>query len=184
MRARNTIIVAAIAAGATMLPGRAALAQGSTTSVPVSASTAPGQGVAAGVAGQLAQPEHVFTAPAVIGLAWTQALQAALDGVKHLLGGEQLEAQQATAASVLRPTARPDGADKAAVRATPPAPRPSIPAWRAAWMPASALREAIRTSPVQVGPVAIAPPTESAHDAHGESAVLPGGSVSLPWLVP
>ncbi len=104
----------------------------------------------------------------MLGEGWARKLRAALDGVKHVLDVEGLEAQQAARAK------------DASARVAPPV----VPAWRAAWTTATALRDAVDRSPVQVAPVAVSPPTESPVDTRGEHAVLLGVRVEMPWMLP
>ena len=113
--------------------------------------------------------EHLYTPPVVLGEAWARALRTVLDGMKHLVDAQKV------AALPLRPEAPASPA---------PRRRRSIPAWRARWTPAGALREALAASPVQVGPVAGVPPLETGVDSHGQNVVLLGARVELPWMVP
>jgi hypothetical protein len=111
--------------------------------------------------------DRVFTPPAVLGEAWARAVRAVVEGVKHLIDFEKVEAPPLLGA-------------RAAVG---PTPSPSVPVWRV-WEPADRLREVIVKSPVQVGPVSISPPTEAPVDTRGEHAVLLGARMELPWMVP
>lgn len=183
MRVRNSVIAAAILAVGVSLPS-VGLAQGQAPgsppapapppstvratpkappAVPAAAPPADAHKAAAGTF--LPGVEHVFTPPVVLGPAWARALRAVLDEVKHVVEPQRLAVEPA----------RPAG--------TPPA-VPSVPAWRAVWLPAHAVREAIAASPVQVGPVSAGPPTETGRDTRGEHAVLLGAQVGLPWMVP
>jgi hypothetical protein len=174
MRARNHWIAAAVVAVAALSNAPAAYAQGSSPAPPRST----GASAASGAATPAPSADRIFTPPAepaptpptVIGEGWARKLRAALDGVKQLLDVERLEAPQAIRAK------------DAVARPTPPP--PVVPALRAAWLPASGLRDAIYRSPLQVTPVAVSPPTESPVDTRGEHAVLLGLRVELPWMVP
>jgi hypothetical protein len=120
--------------------------------------------------------ETIVRPATVLGEAWARALQAVLEGMKRLVD-ERIEAQE-TLAPKLSPVS--PCRDSACV-ATPV---PSVPRLRAAWLPASGWREALEKSPVQLAPVAVAPPTESPRDTRGEQGVVLGAKMQLPWLVP
>jgi hypothetical protein len=157
----------------------AAMVAAAATSLSV-ARVASAQGSAERVASPLAN-DPIFTPPvvstpacptpkppAVLGERWARALRAVLDGMKHLVDAEWIEAAE------IEGTAPVAGV----------APPPSVPAWRAAWTPASALREQVATSPVQVTPIPIEPPTETPVDTRGQHAVLLGVKMELPWMEP
>ncbi len=166
MRVRNKVVaVAIVAAVATSFTGsRAAQAQGSSLPERSAAPRAPAAPIAKvklpGLPGQvtarspapspaLPAAEHVFTPPAVLGVAWAQALHAVIEGVRHLVDVRELEAQQA-----LRPRVAPP-------RATPPA--PFVPTVRAVWLPGHTVRDAYDKSP---GP----------GRSGGDHAARPGGA--------
>jgi hypothetical protein len=157
MRVRSTMVVAAVvAAAATSLSGaRVASAQGSAPP-PASASAPLG--------------DRIFTPPTTLGEEWARALRAVLDGMKHLVDAERIEAEEV--------------GGPVAVPSVTPLPPPPMPAWRTARLPASALREPVAGSSVQVTPVPIEPPTETPADARGQHAVLLGVKMELPWRVP
>jgi hypothetical protein len=197
MRVRNTWIAVTVVAAASLSSLPAALAQGSAPAPAVQkapvASTANIASVSVRPATvALPAERRIFappstpapTPPTVLGEAWTRKLRAALEGVQHALDEEALPMgalppnPRAEALEALRVTHTKEVVSR--VRATPPV----VPAWRAAWTPATALREAIAQSPVQVTPVSVAPPSESTVDTRGEHATLLGVRVELPWMVP
>jgi hypothetical protein len=121
-------------------------------------------------------PDAVVTPPTVLDETWARALKAVVDGVKHLLDGEPIEAREALAPKVSPP---PESAPKRSeLRA------PFVPAFRAAWLPVTALRETLAASPIQPSPMEIGPATESPVDTRGQHAVLLGARMQLPWAVP
>jgi hypothetical protein len=126
---------------------------------------------------RVAPPEQVIKPATVLGEAWARAVRAVLDGVKRLVDAERLEAAETL-------SAKASPVDPCRGSACDTKPLQPVPPVRGAWLPASALREAVEKSPVQVGPVAVAPPTESPTDARGQHAVLLGAKMQLPWLVP
>ena len=97
--------------------------------------------------------------PAALGDTWDRAVRAVLDSMRTFL-----EAERATVLAA----------------ATPPKKR--LVAWSA---PAPArnevvsARKLVRLQPVEVGPV-----TQSVADARGQSAILLGARVELPWTMP
>jgi hypothetical protein len=113
--------------------------------------------------------EHLYTPPVVLGEAWARALRTVLDDMKHLVDTQKLADEPLRPEAPVLTAARP-------IR--------SIPAWRARWTPAGALREALAASPVQTGPVVGVPPLETGVDSHGQNVVLLGARVALPWMVP
>jgi len=160
MRVRNNRMVGAILAAAALFTAHPALAQG------------PAQPAAAAVA-SASTSESLFTPPSVLGEAWAQALRAVIEEMKQSVDAEHLEAAQAVGAPVATP--RPK-VGRFWIRGLTPA--------HSAWLPAHALRDAIAESPVQLTPVAVAPPTETGVDTRGEHAILLGAKVDFPWLVP
>jgi hypothetical protein len=166
MRVRSTMVVAAmVAATVTSLSvARVASAQGSVE--PAASALANDPIFTPPVVSTPACPTP--KPPAVLGERWARALRAVLDEVKHLVDAEWIEASE-IGGTVAGPTA------------TPP---PPVPAWRDEWTPASALREQVTASPVQVTPVPVEPPTETPVDTRGQHAVLLGVKLDLPWMVP
>jgi hypothetical protein len=160
MWVRNNVIVAAIVAAAAITWAPSVLAQGQ------------GQGKAPSLAPppaavSLPEGQHIFTPPAVLGDAWARAVRAVLDGVKQLVDMEKIEAERIV---YLKASAPP----------SPAPPPPVVPAWK----PTSTLRDTLERSPIQVGPVGVAPPTEAVRDTRGERAHLLGARMELPWMVP
>lgn len=176
MRVRNQVFAAAAIIAATAISSeRTAHAQGSVQKPAAAPVT-------------LAKGDHVFAPPiegaeaataakppTVLDEAWARALRAVVEGVKHLVDGERIEAEEAIQPARVPPL------------------QPVVPAWRTTFTPTwasvvkpavSALRETIATAPVQVTPVVATPPTESPADTRGEHAVLLGARMGLPWLVP
>lgn len=158
MRVRSNMVVAAMlaAAATSFAVARVASAQGSHAS------------------------DRIFTPPpvtmvetrppAVLDDGWVRALHAVLDEMKHRIEAEWIEVGE-----IDGPIAGPTEAG-----VTPP----PVPAWRAAWSPAIALREQVAASPVQVTPIPVEPPTETPVDTRGQHAVLLGVKMELPWMVP
>jgi hypothetical protein len=134
----------------------------------------------------------------VLGEAWARAVRAVLDGMKHLVDAERIEAEQAVGGPVdargPQPAARGGSPREptAGARVSPGRVVASATTWRP-----SAMREAIDAalammreapkppvSPVRLTPIAVAPPTDSPTDTRSEHVVLLGAVVELPWLVP
>ncbi len=171
MRVRKTMIASAMVTAAALSGASVAQAQGSAV-VPVTSSVA--VGTPHPPAGAVPE-EHLFTPPAVLGQGWAEAVRAVIDGMKQLVDAERIEAADIGAAS---------GPFATTTTAAPWGSAPVLPAWRARWLPASALRDAIARSPVQLTPVAAVPPTETTVDTRGEGALLLGARMELPWVLP
>jgi len=164
MRVRNNRMVGALLATAALFAAHPALAQG------------PAQAATPAAVPSASTSESLFSPPSVLGEAWARALRAVIDDMKQSVDAEHLEAAQAVGAPIAPiATPRPKVA-RFWIRGLTPA--------HSAWLPAHALRDAIAESPVQLTPVAVAPPTESGVDTRGEHAVLLGAKVDFPWLVP
>ncbi len=189
MRVRNHRIAAVIVASIALSGANVAWAQGSqpppTARAPAPSasarrvSAAPAAPVTpaanASAAGRGVEP--LFAPPAVLDQAWARAVRAVLDGVKRLMDAERVEATEALGGAPIPPV------DHDRVTQVAP-PLRFVPAWRAAWTPAKAVREALATAPMQPTPLPIEPPTEADTDTRGEHAVLLGATMTLPWLVP
>jgi hypothetical protein len=158
MWVRNKVFLAVIAAAVAIPWASPALAQG-----PAKAPSPPPPPAAV----SLPEAPHIFTPPAVLGEAWARAVRAVLDGVKHLVDMDKIEAERIVYLKASAP------------RSPAPSP-PVVPAWK----PTSTLRDALDRSPIQVGPVGVVPPTEAVRDTRDERAVLLGARVELPWMVP
>ncbi len=172
MRVRNSMMVSALVAAATVSAVSPAWAQGSSPPADPAPATSP-QATPPAATPPAAASESLFTPPSVLGEAWAQALRTVIDGMKQSVDAERLEAVEALGARLA--TVHPRAARSWA--------RPLI--WtRSAWIPGHALRDAIEGSPVQLTPVSVTPPTETGVDTRGEHATLLGAKVELPWLVP
>jgi hypothetical protein len=167
MRVRNTMIAGVLVAAAGLSCARGASAQGTQAAQLPPEPPAP-----------LLETDHLLAPPAMLDAAWARTVQAVLDGVKRLVDEERVEGERALRASTWLSAAPLVAAPRAAQ------PPPALPAWNAAWAPGGAVREALASSPVQPTPVLIEPPTETPVDAHGQSAVLLGLQMLLPWKVP
>ena len=107
----------------------------------------------------LISPEKLFAAPATLGDAWATALRAVLDSMKQSVDAERHAAQKTVAAE-----------------------RRTTAAWTTPAAPAR--RRAPAHAAVRLEPLPIEPVTYSNADPKGESGVLLGVAIELPWRVP
>jgi hypothetical protein len=113
-------------------------------------------------------PEKLFSAPATLGDAWETALRAVLDGMKQYVEQERLAAEK----TVVAPRVVALGSNTLSVRLRKNA--------AARFVVAPAPLPVVRPAPLPYEPFTYA--DDGARK--GESGVLPGISVALPWLVP
>jgi hypothetical protein len=112
----------------------------------------------------LIPPEVLFSAPAPLGRAWARALRAVLADMKKSVEQERLAVEKTVKAEKIVQTPH-----RAAVWSTLTIPR----------------RVVVAQRPIaRAAPLPIEPPTYAAGDTHGESGVLLGVAIELPWQVP
>ena len=107
----------------------------------------------------LISPEKLFSAPATLGDAWATALRAVLDSMQRYVDQERLGAEKTVAAERRAPAA-----------------------WSTLTVPAR--KGAPAHAVVRMAPLPIEPVTYSNGDPKGESGVLLGVAIELPWLIP
>lgn len=102
-----------------------------------------------------------FAATSALGDAWARAVHAALAGMRDFLEAERAAAQRHALAAAAAPRRK-----------------------RVSWPTVPPAAADVRATRVRVQPVPIEPVAQAGVDTRGQSAVLLGAAVDLPWTMP